>query len=117
MDEAEFAEHYESAIRAAVAEGAHFVVGDARGADQRGIALLWELIPGSERVTVFHMFAKARNNPGFQTKGGYQTDEERDTAMTAASTHDIAWIRPGRENSGTAKNLARRVTQLEHFEV
>ncbi len=28
--------------------------------------------------------------------------------MTAASTEDLAWVRPGREKSGTAKNLARR---------
>lgn len=28
--------------------------------------------------------------------------------MTAVSDYDIAWVRPGRENSGTAKNLLRR---------
>ena len=29
--------------------------------------------------------------------------------MTNASTDDIAWVRPGKENSGTAQNLARRM--------
>ena len=29
-------------------------------------------------------------------------------AMTAASSRDIAWVRPGRERSGTARNLRRR---------
>jgi hypothetical protein len=32
-------------------------------------------------------------------------------AMTPASTFDIAWVRPGRERSGTAKNLLRRAAQ------
>lgn len=32
----------------------------------------------------------------------------RDEALTAASTFDIAWVRPGRERSGTARNLQRR---------
>jgi hypothetical protein len=111
VSDEEFAEHYAGRIRAAVEEGAGFVVGDARGADQKGLALLWELLPGSDRVTVFHMFGKPRNNPGFQTKGGYTSDDERDAACTAASTHDIAWVRPGRETSGTAKNLARRLAK------
>jgi len=40
--------------------------------------------------------------------GGFTTDDERDAAMTMASDADIAWVRPGRKKSGTAKNLARR---------
>jgi hypothetical protein len=30
--------------------------------------------------------------------------------MTAASAFDIAWVRPGRERSGTAMNLLRRAS-------
>lgn len=94
-------------LHCAAAEGASFVIGDARGGDYLSQALLWK--HGFLRnVTVFHMFDKPRNNPGFQTKGGFTSDEERDIAMTAASTADIAWVRPGREKSGTAKNLTRR---------
>jgi hypothetical protein len=45
----------------------------------------------------------------FATKGEFKTDKQRDAAMTAASTIDIAWVRPGKEYSGTAQNLARRI--------
>jgi cephalosporin hydroxylase len=61
------------------------------------------------KVTVFHMYENPRNNVGeFVTQGGYESDKERDSAMTFNSTYDIAWIRPGREKSGTAKNIKRR---------
>ena len=40
--------------------------------------------------------------------GGFGSDQERDSAMTGNTDEDIAWIRPGRERSGTAKNLMRR---------
>jgi ribosomal protein S16 len=56
-----------------------------------------------------HMLAAPRNNTGFPTVGGFATDEERDEAMTLASDVDLAWVRQGRENSGTARNIARRV--------
>ena len=60
-------------------------------------------------VTVFHMFDSPRWLLGqFPTVGGFTTDDERDAAMTAASDQDIAWVRPGREKSGTAKNIQRR---------
>jgi len=54
------------------------------------------------------MFEKPRNNAGFMMRGGYTSDNSRDKAMTTESNADIAWVRPGREKSGTAKNLKRR---------
>ena len=108
VTEEELAEHYEPRLRAAVAEGASFVVGDARGCDAMVQALLQRLNIERERVRVFHMFESPRNNVGFPTVGGFSSDDERDRAMTRASTADIGWVRPGREKSGTAKNLARR---------
>ncbi|OAD24079.1 hypothetical protein THIOM_000077 [Candidatus Thiomargarita nelsonii] len=54
------------------------------------------------------MFESPRNNEGFNTKGGYSSDSSRDKDMTLNSTKDIAWVRPGRESSGTARNLKRR---------
>lgn len=103
----EFAEHYAPRIRAAMTAGASFVVGDARGTDAMAQALLAE---GDHRkVVVYHMLDAPRNNVGgFPTAGGFASDRTRDEAMTSASSADIAWIRPGREKSGTAKNLARR---------
>lgn len=105
----EFGAHYAPAIDAALAkQGACFVVGDARGADARGQAYLAERASAAQ-VTVFHMLTAPRHNQGgFSTRGGFGSDAERDQALTAASERDIAWIRPGRERSGTARNLARR---------
>jgi hypothetical protein len=109
----EFLDNYILSIIYAVQEpGSSFVVGDARGTDTLAQHTLAKLMTPQgllERVRVFHMFETPRNNPGSApTVGGFTSDDERDAAMTAASTHDIAWVRPGREKSGTAKNLARR---------
>ena len=106
LAEDEFLHHYVPQIAAARARGCSFVVGDARGAD-----LLFQRHAHAHGlvVTVFHMFERPRNNVGdFAIVGGFGSDEARDAAMTAASTIDIAWVRPGRERSGTAKNLRRR---------
>lgn len=104
----EFREHYAPRIAAAIAEeDAAFVVGDARGCDL--MAQLHLRDARVLRVQVFHMFESPRNNVGgFPTVGGFTTDEARDEAMTARSDKDIAWVRPGRKNSGTAANLSRR---------
>lgn len=108
LTDEEFARHYVGAIEAACARGSRFLVGDARGAD-----LLFQRHAHAHGldVTVFHMFERPRHNAGgFPTVGGFVSDAARDAAMTAASTFDIAWVRPGRERSGTAKNLLRRAS-------
>lgn len=111
LGEDEFTQHYVPQIAAARARGCSFVVGDARGADllfQRHAHAL------GLAITVFHMFDRPRHNVGdFPTVGGFTSDDARDAAMTAASSLDIAWVRPGRERSGTAKNLRRRGSPLE----
>lgn len=109
----EFELHYEGRILEAIREGGSFVVGDARGTDHMAQQFLKKIIMDNMLfdldVTVFHMFESPRHNAGsFPTQGGYKTDSARDRAMTAASENDIAWVRPGREKSGTARNLARR---------
>lgn len=101
---AEFRLHYADAIVQA-APAWFFVVGDARGTDKMAQDLI-KLVNG--RATVYHMFSAPRHNAGFVTVGGFESDEERDEAMTFESSRDIAWVRPGRERSGTARNLARR---------
>ena len=108
LTHAEFLEHYKPKLDEALRDlSSKFVVGDARGADT--LAQKYLFSSGAE-VTVFHMFKKPRNNVGnHRTRGGYTSDKERDEAMTAASDADIAWVRPGRKSSGTAKNLARRL--------
>ena len=101
----EFDEHYRPALDVALTRNESFVVGDARGTD----ALAQEYLRGkTDAVTVYHMFTAPRNNAGFPTRGGFSNDTERDAQMTLDSYQDIAWVRPGRERSGTQKNLDRR---------
>lgn len=106
LSEDEFQQHYLPRLEEARARGYHFVVGDARGAD-----LHFQAYAHAQKlaVRVFHLFTAPRHNVGdFPTVGGFTSDRARDEAMTAASQFDIAWVRPGREQSGTAQNLRRR---------
>lgn len=105
---AEFEAHYRPSLDLALARGEGFVVGDARGADAMAQRYL---LGKTTAVTVYHMFASPRNNAGFPAVGGFESDELRDERMTADSHQDIAWVRPGREKSGTQKNLDRRKQQ------
>lgn len=101
----EFDAHYRPVIDEALARGDSFVVGDARGTDSMTQNYL---LGKTTAVVVYHMFTSPRNNVGFKTLGGFETDEERDAQMTADSDQDIAWVRPGRKRSGTQKNIDRR---------
>ena len=105
LTEEEFNTHYIPTIDQLFAAGYSFVTGDARGADF--LAQKYLLSIGASCV-VFHMFTSPRNNAGFETRGNFTSDEERDENLTAASSIDVAWVKVGREKSGTAKNLLRR---------
>jgi len=107
----EFNQHYRPLIFKAIMEDCDFVVGDAPGADAMAQAYLkeWREKGHLFKVTVYHMLETPRHNVGhFPTRGGYATNTAKDKAMTQASTFDIAWVRPGKENSGTARNIQRR---------
>ena len=107
LTQEEFETYYVPPLRIALKEGAEFVIGDAPGTDRKCQNFLRDL--DGVKVTVYHMLEAPRVNLGpFPMVGGFKTDEERDRAMTQASDADIAWVRPGREKSGTAKNLKRR---------
>ena len=113
LSQDEFEVYYQAKIDEALKRGEAFVVGDARGAD----SLAQQYLAGkTEAVTVYHMFVSPRNNAGFKTIGGFESDEERDTRMTLDSDRDIAWVREGRENSGTQKNIDRRQKLQEQSE-
>ena len=112
--------HYKGPIDDAISLDCKFVLGDARGTDRMSISYLWE--KKVKNVTIFHMYENARHNPGYNTNGGYTSDELRDKAMTEASDVDIAWVRPEEETkklygkkyrkgriSGTQKNINRRL--------
>jgi len=107
LTEQEFKEHYKPRLDWAIENGVWIVVGDYKGADTMAQEYLLNCY--YRRVVVFHMFSEPRVNVGnFPTKCGYKTDNHRDSAMTMLSDYDIAWVRPGREKSGTAKNIKRR---------
>jgi hypothetical protein len=93
-------------------ENNEFVIGDYNGVDTMAQQFINDYNINPKRVTIYHMFDKPRNliNENFNTKGGFKTDEERDSAMTNVSTQDVAWIRKGKEKSGTAQNILRRYT-------
>lgn len=105
----EFDEHYRPRIDEMIERGCRFVVGDARGADTMAQDHL--LSRGCKyKVMVYHMFDKPRYcaYEWWDKEGGWESDEERDAVMTQSSDVDIAWVRPGREESGTARSLERR---------
>ncbi len=110
----EFRDHYLTQLEKTLDDpGARYVVGDApRGGDL--LAQQWLLQNDVWRsARLYHMFTEPRAcawkiQLRGQWIGGFKTDEERDAAMTVASDVDIAWVRPGREKSGTARNLERR---------
>jgi len=108
----EFDAHYKPLIDEALSHNSSFVVGDAKGADTLAQNYLFGK---TDRVVVYHMLESPRHNAGFPTESGFQSDEERDIAMTNNSDRDIAWVRKGREKSGTQKNLDRRETLEYHF--
>lgn len=107
----EFSAYYVPAIRAVVDKypTCNFVVGDSRGADVMAQRFLHALDLDHERVRVYHMYDAPLNNPhSYKTVGGFKSHNSKDAAMTSASQFDIAWVRPGRESSGTLRNLERR---------
>lgn len=110
ISDGEFVQHYQSKLVGYIEAGAHFVVGDAMGTDMLTQRFLRAKNVSS--VVVFHMFDSPRNNLGFATQGGFGSDAERDLAMTQMSDVDLAWVRPGREKSGTAMNIARRTSLI-----
>jgi len=112
LTDKEFHEHYVPEIVRMHTEGHRFVVGDARGADTKAQDLLKSL--DAKHVFVYHMFTAPRYNAGFLTVGGFVNDKQRDEKMTFDSQYDLAWVRPGREKSGTAANLKRREALSNH---
>lgn len=108
ITEEEFIEHYEPVLWKRLNEpDSKFVVGDCGGVDIMAQKYL-KSMGMRDNVEVYHMFEEPRHNVGFSLFGGFNSDLERDFAMTEASDADIAWVRPGCQRSGTAQNLARR---------
>ncbi len=112
LTENEFIKFYKEKIDLAISIDSEFIIGDARGADT--LAQKYLHSKNYKKVTIYHMFSTPRNNVGmFKTMGGFISDNDRDIAMTLNSDIDIAYIKKGGENSGTAKNIYRRKAQQD----
>ena len=113
ITEEEFERNYKLALEDVVngVPDCRFVVGDYYGADIMAQDYLVDvLLVDPDRITVYHMLDAPRNiNPKIKnTVGGFESDRERDAAMTAASSADIAFVRDNTKISGTAENILRR---------
>ena len=122
ITEIEFREHYANHILGILRSKnsntvlPHFVVGDYYGVDKmfQDFAVEHDF---HGLVTVYHMGDKPNPenyNPKITSlKGGFDSDEARDYAMTKATQQDLLWVRPGKEHSGTDFNRIRRI-QIEN---
>ena len=116
LTQEEFNLHYLPIINSVLEDDdtPEFVIGDWEGCDTMALEYLISLhrIPW---ITIYCV-----DNPRVQLQGSNLTDfeeidlhgcrtyDECDAEMTKNSIFDIAWIRPGREDSHTAKNIKRR---------
>lgn len=116
LTQEEFNLHYLPLINSVLEDDdtPEFVIGDWEGCDTMALEYLVTLhhIPWTTIYCV--------DNPRVQPHGSNPTDfeeidlhgchtyDECDAEMTKCSDFDIAWIRPGREDSHTAKNIKRR---------
>lgn len=114
LTEDEFQVYYVERIIEALNKGDRFVMGDCPGCDDLaqffliGKKFIADYRDQIENSIVYSMYSKPKINHGFRTVYGLRTADRCDEAMTLSSDYDIAWVRPGKENSNTAKNLKRR---------
>jgi hypothetical protein len=105
--------HYKPLIDNALMRHSSFIIGDFRGADVFSAEYLKNK---TERVTIVHCFSKPRYkvdvidlpSAKWVYRGGFTNEFARDASMTEWSDADIAWVRAGKETSGTAQNVQRR---------
>jgi siroheme synthase (precorrin-2 oxidase/ferrochelatase) len=112
----EFEEHYAPLIETVLKEDiwAEFIVGDWEGCDTMFIEYM--ISKRSYPDIVVTCVENPRIKPFGEDLFHYcktysklcNTYDECDAFMTQESDFDIAWIRPGREDSHTAKNIRRR---------
>jgi hypothetical protein len=113
LTQEEFNEHYAPCIYQTILEDsfAEFCVGDWEGCDSMFITYIEDNFVD---VTIHLYFVNkprlylndnSKNNLVLHKLNNY---DECDASMTQDSDFDIAWVRPGREDSYTAMNIKRR---------
>lgn len=107
----EFEEHYVPLIQKVIKEDswAEFVVGDWEGCDTLFVDYILYRFPKTF-INIYYVDCPRNITESYEyinicKRGTY---DECDASMTRNSDFDIAWIRPGRENSHTANNIRRR---------
>jgi hypothetical protein len=92
-------------------EDACFVIGDCRGCDIMAQNFLVDVINFDvNKITVFCVDNKPEfiNDKIVNICGDFASHEEKDIAMTKASSIDVALVRDWKLLSGTAQNILRR---------
>lgn len=117
LTQEEFKSHYIGLLRHIINDDpfAEFVVGDWLGCDSMLIEFLLSQ-PDYPPITIYHVDKIPRLTYGGEPLCNFEniyftqctTYDECDERMTRDSAFDVAWIRPGREDSHTAKNIKRR---------
>lgn len=111
----EFTKWYTPSINRVLStdDEARFIVAECKGADSMAQDYLISCGVSPSNITVYHMLESPRYlaTNDIPTKGGFTSDVSRDSAMTEDSDYDIAFIRRGKESSGTAQNILRRWTR------
>ena len=110
----EFEEHYVPQINKVLVSDshAHFKIGDWEGCDNLAFNYILKRINRNQLITIYcvdqvRLPKYSEQYPNIISYK-YKTYDECDASMTYDSEFDIAWIRPGRENSHTANNIRRR---------
>ena len=119
----EFNSIYVPLIDKEIEKGSKFVVGDAPGVDIMAIEYLYN--KGVNNVVIYHIGDSPRlgelaDKITYSHIGGFTSHKAKDTAMTLASGHDIAYSRTLEQQkalygekyrhrlSGTEQNIRRR---------
>lgn len=109
LTQEEFNEHYIPLIDRVLKEDiwADFIVGDWEGCDTMFIEYMSSKSLNTSILIccVEHPRIKSALSIAYCVHDNY---DYCDAAMTEYSDFDIAWIRPGKEDSHTAKNIKRR---------
>lgn len=112
ITENEFEYYYIPMINQVISENpqSKFIVGDCEGADIMSQNYLVSILDDINRITVYCTgnTPKHINTEIIYIKNGFETDRDKDIAMTKNSISDIAFVRNSEEMSGTAENILRR---------
>lgn len=114
LTQEEFNENYARKIRNSNAyyPDCIYFVGDAPGCDRMAQDFLRKIGVSPERVTIFHRPSEVPENPHQCHTRVFPSTFAAIRAMITMSTHDIAWVRPGCQDSPVQCNLDYRKSIL-----